>query len=59
MPFFNPEKKLNIEEPTKGKEINQAEYDEIMEKKNKEMMERYAPRKGSRSGEHFEIRIGG
>lgn len=56
---LNPEKELNIEEPTKGKEINQAEYDEIMEKKNKEMMERYAPRKGSRSGEHFEIRIGG
>ena len=56
---INPEDKATIEEPTKGKEVNQKEYDVIMEKKAKEMMERYAPRKGSKNGENIEIRIGG
>ena len=57
--IINPEDKVEIEAPTKGKEVNQKEYDEIMDKKNKEMMERYAPRKGSKNGEVIEIRIGG
>ncbi len=56
---INPEDKVKIEEPTKGKEVNQEKYDEIMEKKAKEMMERYAPRKGGQKGESIEIRIGG
>ena len=55
---LNPETKLEIIEPEKGKEVSEKEYDEIMEKKTKEMMERFAPRKG-RSGEAIEIRIGG
>ena len=56
---INPEDKIEIEEPTKGKEVGQKEYDAIMEKKTKEMMERYAPRKGGKSGEAIEIHIGG
>ena len=56
---INPEDKVKIEEPTKGKEVNQKKYDEIMEKKAKEMMERYAPRKGGQKGESIEIRIEG
>lgn len=56
---INPEKKIDLSEPSKGKKIDKKAYDKIMEKKAKEMMERYAPRKGSREGEHFEIRIGG
>jgi GLPGLI family protein len=55
---INPEDKVEIKEPEKGKEVNQETYDEIMDKKAKEMMERYAPRKG-RKGEGIEIRIGG
>ncbi len=55
---MNPEDKIEIEEPSKGKEVNQEKYDEIMDKKNKEMMERYAPRKG-REGESISITIGG
>jgi GLPGLI family protein len=55
---LNPEDKITIEEPSKGKEVNQDTYDEIMEQKAKEMMERYAPRKGGK-GERIEIRIGG
>lgn len=55
---INPEDKIKIAEPTKGKEVNKAKYDEIMDKKAKEMMERYRPRKG-REGESISITIGG
>ncbi len=55
---LNPKEIIDIKEPTKGKEVNQKDYDDIMEKKAKEMTERYAPRKGQ-SGENIEIRIGG
>lgn len=55
---LNPEDKVDINEPEKGKKVNQKKYDEIMDKKNKEMMERYRPRKG-REGESFSITIGG
>ncbi|MUU77808.1 GLPGLI family protein [Winogradskyella endarachnes] len=55
---INPEEKVEIVEPAKGKEVSQEEYDDIMDKKTKEMMERYAPRKGSK-GEGFSITIGG
>lgn len=56
---LNPKEKIEIEAPNKGKKVDQAEYDKIMEKKAKEMMERYAPRKGGRKGESIEITIGG
>jgi len=56
---LNPKDRIVIKEPTKGKEINQADYDEIMKKKRKEMMERYAPRSGRRGEENIQIRIGG
>jgi len=55
---LNPEDKVDIKEPEKGKEVSQKKYDEIMDKKNKEMMERYRPRKG-REGEGISIMIGG
>ena len=56
---INPENKVDINEPSKGKKVNGEEYDKIMEKKRKEMLERYAPKKGGRDGNSFEIRIGG
>lgn len=56
---LNPEDKVEIAEPTKGKEVNQEAYEKIMEKKAKEMMERYRPRSGDREGESISIRIGG
>ena len=55
---LNPEDKVEIQEPNKGKEVNQEQYNHIMDKKSKEMMERFAPRNG-RKGEGIEIRIGG
>lgn len=56
---INPQDKVAIEAPNKGKALSQKEYDDIMDKKTKEMMERYAPRKGGKSGEAIEIHFGG
>lgn len=57
---LNPEKELNIEEPTKGKKVNQEEYDAIMDKKLQEMQERMKSNwNENRRGENVEIRIGG
>ena len=54
---LNPKEKIVIEEPTKGKKVTQAQYDKIMDKKSKEMMEKF---KGRRSnGNNVQIRIGG
>jgi len=56
--IINPEDKVEIEAPTKGKEVSQTEYDDIMKKKTKEMLERYAPSRGSKDGT-IHISIGG
>ncbi|MHA7842670.1 MAG: GLPGLI family protein [Winogradskyella sp.] len=57
---LNPKEKIDITEPDKGKEVNQEKYDDIMEKKAKEMMERFRPKKGDRNdGSSFSITIGG
>ena len=54
---LNPKEKVKIVEPTKGKVVTQQKFDEIMEKKNKEMMEQVQSRRGD--GENVMIRIGG
>lgn len=43
---MNPEDRFEIEEPKKGKEVSQAKFDEIQDKKTKEMMEQFRPRRG-------------
>jgi len=54
---INPKDKITISEPTNGKKVNQATFDEIMEKKSKEMMERYrGNRRNSDDGYRIEIR---
>lgn len=54
---INPDKKIEISEPKKGKQVSQKEYDDIMKKKMKEMSEQNNRRD---SGENsFQIRIGG
>ncbi|OUR92623.1 GLPGLI family protein [Flavobacteriales bacterium 34_180_T64] len=55
---LNPEKKVEITEPTKGKVLTQVAYDKIMDKKMKEMEEQYNSDRGG-DGQSFEIRIGG
>ncbi|MCT8338845.1 GLPGLI family protein [Flavobacteriaceae bacterium TK19130] len=58
--ILNPEAEINIEVPSKGKEVTQAEFDEIQEKKNEEMLERFQS-DGRKKGEgsSFRIKIGG
>ena len=50
--------KVGIIEPSKGKKVNQAEFDGIQDKKAKEMMERFQNNR-SGDGKGIEIRIGG
>lgn len=54
---LNPNDKVDISEPIKGKVVTQAEFDEIMEKKMEEMKERYNSKRGD--GHEIEIKIGG
>ncbi|MEZ4795592.1 MAG: GLPGLI family protein [Flavobacteriaceae bacterium] len=55
---LNPEKMVEIKEPTKGKKVTQKKYDEMMEKKMKEMNERMRNNREHSDGESIEIRIG-
>ncbi|MEJ2113440.1 MAG: GLPGLI family protein [Flavobacteriaceae bacterium] len=55
---LNPKDNVNIVEPNKGKVVDQAEFEEIMEKKMQEMNERYQHDRDG-DGERIEIRIGG
>ena len=52
---LNPEEKLDLTAPAKGKEVTQAEYTTIMEEKMGEMSERFRGRGGR--GEGIQIRI--
>lgn len=57
---LNPDKNLKIEEPTKGKKVNQEEYDAMMDKKMAEMEERMKSNwNEAGDGQTVEIRIGG
>ena len=53
---LNPKNKTTFSEPSKGKVVTQEKFESILEKKMKEMEERYSP--DSRDGETIEIRIG-
>jgi len=56
---LNPTKKTTIVAPKKGKKINQKDFEKIMKKKSKEMMEQYKSgrKKGNdRNGISIEIR---
>ena len=55
---MNPKDGVNIKEPGKGKVVNQEKYDEIMEKKMKEMNEQMNSNRRE-DGNSIEIRIGG
>lgn len=55
---LNTNEEVNIKKPSKGKEVNQEEFDDIMTKKMKEFREQYRP-SGRESGERIQIRIGG
>lgn len=52
---LNPEDKVQLEPPSKGKEVTQEEYEDIMEEKMLEMSERFRSRGGREGG--IQIRI--
>lgn len=54
---LNPKSPKLIEEPTKGKKVNQEEYEEIVRKKMEEMNSRYDSDR--KNGNNVEIRIRG
>ena len=54
---LNPKDEIDISEPKKGKEVSKAEFDEIMDKKMKEMEDRYNSER--KDGNEIEIKIGG
>lgn len=57
---LNPEEEVQIVEPSKGKEVNQKEFDDIREKKSQEMMQQFQSKSGrDNNGERLMIRIGG
>ena len=57
--ILNPKEDIEIVEPTKGKEVSQKEFDDIMDKKSKEMMEQFQSRRGGQGdGERVMIRVG-
>lgn len=55
---LNSTEKLDIKEPTKGKVVTQEAYRKIMDKKTKEMMDRFKSNRGNK-GNNIQIRIGG
>ncbi len=55
---LNPEKPVEFKEPTKGQKVTQKKYDDMMEKKMKEMNERMRDNRERGDGHGIEIRIG-
>ena len=55
---MNPKDKIKIEEPKKGKKVSQKQYEKIMAKKSKEMIDKFKSRRNSK-GKSIEISIGG
>lgn len=56
---LNPTDKVEIKAPTKGKKLSQNQYDEIMDKKMKEIQEQFRSSGRNGNSEHIQIRIGG
>lgn len=56
---LNPKDPVVVEIPTKGKKVNQKEYNEISEAKSREMMERMGGSRKKGDSHTMSIRIGG
>lgn len=56
---MNSKDKTEISAPTKGKVVNQEEFEEIMKKKMKEMQEQFGGRQRKGEGHMMRIKIGG
>ena len=56
---LNPSENIKIEEPKKGKVVNQKKFNEIQQQKTKEMMEKFKSRNGMDIGGGINIKMGG
>ncbi|APZ46301.1 GLPGLI family protein [Polaribacter reichenbachii] len=56
---LNPSEEINLQEPEKGKVVDQKKFDEIQEQKSKEMMEKFKSRNGFDMGNGVRVKIGG
>lgn len=56
---MNPKEKIDIVAPTKGKKVTQKEFDKIMDKKQKEMMDNFDGGRKKGNENRMTIRIGG
>lgn len=56
---LNLSEKISIQEPTKGKVVNQEKYDEIQKQKSKELMEKFKSRNGFDMGNGVKVKMGG
>jgi len=58
---LNSKEQISIKEPSKGKELNQSDYETIIDKRMKEEQERFKSRRNSdhEGGQRIEISIGG
>lgn len=52
---INPTEKITIEEPKKGKNVTQKEFDDITEKKNQEMMEQFQSKRTNEGAKIMKI----
>ncbi|MCB0373997.1 MAG: GLPGLI family protein [Muricauda sp.] len=57
--ILNPDDKEAVEPPSKGKKVNQAEYDEIMAKKMEEMQKTWKSNSHRKDGNSISIKIQG
>ena len=55
---MNPSKSIKIQAPKKGKVVSQEKYDEIQNKKSKEMMEKFKSRNGFEMINGYNIKMG-
>jgi GLPGLI family protein len=57
--IIDSKKKIEIEEPKKGKVVSQVKFQKISKEKSREMMEKFKSRKGVDMGNGINIKMGG
>ena len=57
--ILNPEEKITIQEPEKGKVVSQKKFNKIRKEKTDEMMEKMKGRNGLDLGNGVNIKFGG
>jgi hypothetical protein len=56
---LNPQEKVEVKAPVKGKAVSQKDFQSIVDKKMREQAEKYEHKRGDHSGYSVEFSIGG